>query len=77
MVEIYRSSKRVRYGERPMTKAKARTKKIHVDLPEEVHQRVRVKAALEDLSMQALVAEIVTKSVADVKLPQIKNRKRR
>ena len=60
-----------------MTKAKTRTKKIHVDLPEEVHQRVRVKAALEDLSMQALVAEIVTKAVADVVLSKIKEGKRR
>ncbi len=70
-----------------MTKAKVRlarrslgrggTKKIHVDLPEEVHQRVRVKAALEDLSMQALVAEIVTNAVANVVLPKIKEGKRR
>ena len=60
-----------------MTKAKARTKKIHVDLPEEVHQRVRVKAALEDLSMQALVAGIGTKAVADIFLPKIREGKRR
>ncbi len=60
-----------------MTKEKAQTKKIHVDLPEEVHQRVRVKAALEDVSMQALVAEIVTKAVADIVLPKIKDGKRR
>jgi len=60
-----------------MTKAKAQTKKIHVDLPEDVHQRVRVKAALEDLSMQALVAEIVTQAVADVVLPKIKEGQRR
>jgi len=60
-----------------MTKEKAETKKIHVDLPEEVHQRVRVKAALEDLSMQALVAGIVTKAVQDLILPQRKTRKGR
>ena len=53
------------------------TKKIHVDLPEEVHQRVRVKAALEDVSMQALVARIVTEAVADVVLPKIRESKRR
>jgi len=52
------------------------TKKIHVDLPEAVHQRVRVKAALEDVSMQALVAGIVTKAVANVVLPTIKGGKR-
>jgi len=60
-----------------MTKDKMQTKKIHVDLPEAVHQRLRVKAALQDVSMQALVAEIVTKAVADVVLPRIKEGKRR
>ena len=60
-----------------MTEDKMRTKKIHVDLPEEVHQRVRVKAALEDVSMQALVARIVTEAVADVVMPKIKGGKRR
>jgi predicted HicB family RNase H-like nuclease len=60
-----------------MTKEKAQTKKIHVDLPEGVHQRVRVKAALEDVSMQALVARIVTEAVADVVLPRIKGRTHR
>jgi predicted HicB family RNase H-like nuclease len=60
-----------------MTKQKVKTKKIHVDLPEEVHQRVRVKAALEDVSMQSLVAGIVTSAVADVVLPRIKESKRR
>jgi predicted HicB family RNase H-like nuclease len=60
-----------------MTKEKPQTKKIHVDLPEEVHQRVRVKAALEDVSMQTLVARIVTEAVSDVVLPRIKESKRR
>ena len=60
-----------------MTKDKMQTKKIHVDLSEAVHQRLRVKAALQDVSMQALVAGIVTKAVADVKLPKIAQCKRR
>jgi plasmid stability protein len=60
-----------------MTKDKMQTKKIHVDLPEAVHQRLRVKAAIEDVSMQALVAKIVTKAVADVLLPLKKGRKGR
>ena len=47
------------------------------NLPEGIHQRVRVKAALEDVSMQTLVAEIVTKAVADVVLPRIKESERR
>lgn len=60
-----------------MTKDKPRTKKIHVDLPEEVHQRVRVKAALENDSMQKRVASIVTEAVSDVVLPRIKGRTHR
>lgn len=51
------------------------TKKIHVDLPQEVHQRVRVKAALEAVSMQALVARIVTEAVSDVLMPKIRRKK--
>jgi hypothetical protein len=34
-------------------------RKIHVDLPEEIHRKLRVKAALEDVSMQAFVARVV------------------
>ena len=60
-----------------MTTDKAQTKKIHVDLPEETHQRVRVKAALEGVYMQTLVARIVTEAVEDVFLPKIKESKRR
>ena len=60
-----------------MTKDKVQTKKIHVDLPERVHQRVQIKAALEDVSMQTLVARIVTEAVADVVLPRIQENKRR
>jgi len=52
-------------------------RKIHVDLPEEVHQRLRVKAALLDMSMQAFVADVVSKAVADVVLPKIKESKHR
>ena len=46
-------------------------------MPEEFRPRVRVKVALEDVSMQTLVAEIVTKAVADVVLSKIKEGKRR
>jgi hypothetical protein len=38
---------------------------------------VRVKAALEDVSMQTLVAGIVTEAVSDVVLPKIRENKRR
>ena len=42
---------------------------MHVVVPEEVHQRVRVKAALEDASVQTPVARIFTEAVSDVVLP--------
>jgi len=32
-------------------------RKIHVDLPQEIHRKLRVKAALEDVSMQAFVCQ--------------------
>jgi predicted HicB family RNase H-like nuclease len=44
-------------------------RKIHVDLPEEIHRKLRVKAALEDVSMQALVARVIAKAVKDVLVP--------
>jgi len=50
-------------------------RKIHVDLPEDIHQRLRVKAALLDMSMQAFVAQVVDEAVADVVLPKIKPKK--
>ena len=46
-------------------------RKIHVDLPEEIHKKLRVKAALEDMSMQAFVSHIVGEAVKEVKLPRI------
>ena len=51
-------------------------RKIHVDLPEDIHKRLRVKAALEDMSMQAFVAHVVGEAVKDVKLPQTSSIKR-
>lgn len=47
-----------------------RNRKIHVDLPVEVHRKLRVKAAVEDVSMQAFVAQLVSRSVANVSLPE-------
>jgi plasmid stability protein len=51
-------------------------RKIHVDLPENVHQRLRVKAALLDMSMQAFVSDVVAHAVADVVMPKMKGSKR-
>lgn len=57
-------------------RVKQKRRKIHVDLPEEVHQRLRVKAALEDLSIQAFVARVVAKAVEGVMLPRSNRRSR-
>ena len=43
-------------------------RKIHVDLPSEIHRKLRVKAALEDVSMQVLVARVLARAVDDVRL---------
>ena len=56
----------------PDVKSKRLKRKIHVDLPEDVHQRLRVKAALLDMSMQAFVADVVRTAVSDVVVPKIK-----
>ena len=52
-------------------------RKIHVDLPEEIHRKLRVKAALEDMSMQAFVARVVAKAVKDVFVPTSGNHRSR
>jgi len=51
-------------------KTKVRARKIHVDLPENIHRRLRVRAALEDVSMQSLVARVPVRAVRDVRLPE-------
>ena len=56
-------------------KSQPMRRKVHVDLPEDVHQRLRVKAAMLDMSMQAFVADVVSKAVADVVLPKLKGRR--
>ena len=61
----------------PEKKPEPMRRKVHVDLPEEVHQRLRVKAALLDMSMQAFVADVVSEAVAEIVLPRIKESKYR
>jgi len=48
-----------------------------VDLPEDIHRKLRVKAALEDMSMQAFVARVVEKAVKDVPVPSGANHRSR
>ena len=44
-------------------------RKIHVDLPADLHQKLRIKAALEGLSIQALVTLLISAAVAGIKVP--------
>ena len=50
-------------------------RKIHIALPDDVHQRLRVKCAVEDRSMQEFVATLLTEAVRDVRMPVLKGRK--
>ncbi|MBW1738899.1 MAG: hypothetical protein JRJ69_15480 [Deltaproteobacteria bacterium] len=43
-------------------------RKIHINLPEEVHLKLRVKCALEDMTMQDWVAELIQRELVDVPL---------
>ena len=51
------------------TKSRLTKRKIHVDLPTELHQKLRIRAALDGLSIQALVAQLVSDAVGDLKIP--------
>jgi len=52
-----------------MKNAKQKERKIHVALPDEVHQKLRVKCALEDVTIQEYVSRLIAKDVQDVELP--------
>jgi len=48
-------------------------KKIHIDLTPDIHQKLRVKVAIEDVSLQAFVENLVREAVKDVNVPELKN----
>ena len=52
-----------------MKNVKQKERKIHVALPDEVHQKLRVKCALEDVTIQEYVSRLIAKDVQDVELP--------
>jgi hypothetical protein len=41
-------------------------KKIHITLHESIHQRLRIKCALEDLTIQDYVASLISEAVQNV-----------
>ncbi len=44
----------------------SRGRKIHITLPESVHQRLRIKCALEDLTIQDYVSFLISQAVQDI-----------
>ena len=61
-------------GESLKRAATGRRRKIHIDLPADVHRKLRLKAVLEDMSMQAFVSSLVEEAVKDVTLPERRSR---
>ena len=48
--------------------ARSAVRRIHVNLPEEVHQKLRVKCALEDVTIQEFVERLISERVKDIKV---------
>jgi len=44
------------------------TRKLHLNVPEEIHQRLRVKCALDGCTMQDFVSRLIAEAVGDVLL---------
>jgi hypothetical protein len=49
-------------------------RKVHITLPEETHQRLRIKCAIEDVTIQEFVARLVETAVKDVQTGQLTGR---
>jgi predicted DNA binding CopG/RHH family protein len=58
-----------------MKNAKQKERKIHVALPDDVHQKLRVKCALKDVTIQEYVSRLIEKDVRDISVPRTGNRK--
>ncbi|MDH4226433.1 MAG: hypothetical protein OEV59_01570 [Deltaproteobacteria bacterium] len=53
-----------------LTKANT-NRKVHITLPEETHQQLRIKCAIKDITIQEFVAHLIEDSVSDIEV--IKN----
>ena len=53
-----------------MKPEKPKERKIHVALPDDVHQKLGVKCALKDLTIQEYVARLIKANVDDFELPE-------
>lgn len=46
-------------------------RKIHIDLSDLTHKRLRVKTALQDVSIQKFVETLINDAVADIQLEEL------
>ena len=62
-------SKRTQKSETSPTEAKLTpSKKLHLNIPEDIHQRLRVKCALNGCTMQDFVTQLIADAVSDMLL---------
>ena len=52
-------------------------RKVHIVLSEDTHQRLRIKCAIEDLTIQKFVARLIENSVVGVEVLQNGGRTKR
>lgn len=54
------------------------TRKIHINLPEDIHLKLRVKCAYENRTIQEYVAKLIKQELAEynvIQLPEINRKK--
>lgn len=49
-----------------------KTRKLHLNINERIHQRLRVKCAYEDKTMQEFVSELIKRAVDNVPIKPAK-----
>jgi predicted HicB family RNase H-like nuclease len=57
-----------------MRTERPKDRKIHIVVSDDVHQRLRIKCAIEDLSIQEFVARLLAEAVKDVRVPAAKEK---
>jgi len=67
-VYLYLMNKDIGTMRRPRGAGVSQARKIHVNLSESVHQKLRVKCALRDTTIQDFVSSLITHAVGDVRL---------
>ncbi len=54
---------------------KKKNKLIHIRLPENIHKKVRVKCAYDDISMQDYIKNLISENVAEYEIKNPKKKK--